>query len=154
MADTPPVSAQTPAEKVRTFPQAPGVYLMKDAAGAVIYIGKAKNLRSRAGHYFLAEAAVDPRTRELVKVIADIDYIPCETEVDALLKEARLIKDVRPKFNKDLKDGKSFPYLQIRTREEFPRVEITRTPRRRGVRLYGPFTSATNLRAAVQVLQK
>ncbi len=143
-----------PHEKVRTFPHAPGVYLMKDAAGTVIYVGKAKNLRSRAGSYFLKEAAENLRTAELVKQIRDIDFIPTETEVDALLKENRLIKDIRPKFNKDLKDGKSYPYLQIRVREEFPRVEVTRTPRRAGVRLYGPFTSATNLRAAVNVLQR
>ena len=120
-----------PNEKVKTFPQTPGVYLMKDHAGNVIYVGKAKNLRSRAGSYFLKEAAENLRTCELVQHIRDIDYIPCETEVDALLREARLIKDIQPKFNKDLKDDKSFPYLQIRVREEFPRVEFTRTPRQR-----------------------
>lgn len=143
-----------PAEKVKTFPLTPGVYLLKDASGEVIYIGKAKSLRSRASHYFTKDAAENSRTADLVKQVADIDYIPTETEVDALLKEARLIKDIRPKFNRDLKDDKSFPYLQIRTREEFPRVEFTRTPRRRGVRLFGPFTSANSLRAAVQVLQR
>ncbi len=143
-----------PSEKVKTFPTTPGVYLMKDDRGTVIYIGKAKNLRSRAGSYFLKEAAENIRTSELVKHIADLDFIPCETEVDALLREARLVKDIRPRFNKDLKDGKSFPYLQIRVREEFPRVEITRTPRRKGVKLYGPFTSVGSLRAAVQVLQR
>lgn len=156
----PPLSLQTPdtrptaAEKVRTFPQTPGVYLMKDDHGNVIYVGKAKNLRSRAGSYFLKEAAENLRTAELVKQIRDIDFILTETEVDALLKENRLIKDIRPKFNKDLKDGKSYPYLQIRVREEYPRVEITRTPRRRGVRLYGPFTSVKSLKAAVNVLQR
>ena len=143
-----------PAEKVKTFPQSPGVYLMKDGRGDVIYVGKAKNLRSRASHYFTKEAAENLRTCELVKHIADLDFIPTDTEVDALLKENRLVKDIRPKFNKDLKDGKSFPYLQIRTREEFPRVEITRTPRRRGVRLYGPFTSASSLKEAMYVLQR
>ena len=143
-----------PSEKVKTFPHTPGVYLMKDAAGTVIYIGKAKSLRSRAGSYFNKEAAIDLRTCELVKQIADIDFIPCESEVDALLRESRLIKDIRPKFNKDLKDGKSFPYLQIRTREEFPRVEVTRTPRRRGVRLYGPFLSKSKLKDAMNVLQR
>ena len=143
-----------PSEKVKTFPHSPGVYLMKDAAGNVIYVGKAKSLRSRAGSYFLKDAAVEQRTAELVKQIADIDYIPCATEIDALLREARLIKDIRPKFNRDLKDGKSFPYLQIRTREEFPRVEVTRQPRRKGVRLYGPFTSKTQLKDAVGVLQR
>jgi excinuclease ABC subunit C len=150
MSDTP----LPPAEKVKTFPLTPGVYLMKDVTGNVIYVGKAKALRSRAGSYFHKEAATDPRTCELVKHIADIDFIPCETEVDALLREARLVKDIRPKFNRDLKDGKSFPYIQIRTREEFPRVEITRTPRRRGVRLYGPFLSKAKLKDAVNVLQK
>jgi excinuclease ABC subunit C len=143
-----------PAEKVKTFPTTPGVYLMKDAAGGVLYVGKAKSLRSRASHYFTKEATENDRTRELVKHIADIDCIPTDTEVDALLMEARLVKDIQPRFNVDLKDDKSFPYLQIRTREEFPRVEFTRTPRRKGVRLYGPFTSARSLRAAIQVLQR
>jgi len=143
-----------PNEKVKTFPTTPGVYLMKDDRGNVIYIGKAKNLRSRASHYFSAEAIVNLRTCELVKHICDIDFVPTETEVDALLYESRLVKDLQPKFNKDLKDDKSFPYLQIRIREEFPRVEVTRTPRRKGVKLYGPFTSARNLRGAMQVLQR
>lgn len=156
----PPVSSQTDdprpsaADKVRTFPQTAGVYLMKDDAGTVIYVGKAVNLRSRAGSYFTAEAARDLRTRELVKHIRDIDFIPADNGVDALLKEARLIKDIRPRFNKELKDGKTYPYLQIRTREEYPRVTITRNPRRKGVRLYGPFTSKTSLKEALIVLQK
>src|SRR5947209_244727 len=143
-----------PAEKVKTFPTTPGVYLMKDAQGLVIYIGKAKSLRNRAASYFCQPAAVDRRTAELVKHIADIDFIQTDTEVDAILMEARLVKDTQPRFNKDLKDDKSFPYLQIRIREEFPRVEFTRTPRRRGVKLYGPFTSAKGLRHAMNVLQR
>src|SRR4030095_14487149 len=92
--------------------------------------------------YFTAQAAEDRRTAELVKHIADIDFIPTDTDVDAPLRQARLVKDIRPRFNSDLKDDKTFPYLQIRPREEFPRVEFTRKPRRRGVTLYGPFTSA------------
>src|SRR5207249_10225673 len=89
-----------------------------------------------------------------VKLIADIDFLEADTEVDALLLEARLVKDIQPRFNVDLKDNKTFPYLQIRMREDFPRVEFTRTPRRKGVKLYGPFTSAKSLRAALQVLQR
>jgi excinuclease ABC subunit C len=143
-----------PEEKVKNFPHSPGVYLMKDRQGIVLYVGKAKNLRHRAGHYFTKAAAEDPRTADLVKLIADIDFLPAETEVDALLLEARLVKDVQPRFNIDLKDDKSFPYLQIRMREDFPRVEFTRMPRRRGVKLYGPFTSAKSLRQAMQVLQR
>src|SRR4029077_4232196 len=98
--------------------------------------------------------AEDRRTAELIKHIADIDFIPTDTEVDALLREARLVKDIRPRFNTDLKDDKTSPYLQIRIREEFPRVEFTRKPRRRGVKLYGPFTSAKTLRRAIRVLQR
>jgi excinuclease ABC subunit C len=150
----PPAEPQSPAEKVRQFPHEPGVYLIKDADGRVIYIGKARSLRNRAATYFTAAAAQDVRTAELVKHIADIDFLPSGTEVDALLMEARLVKDIQPRFNKELKDDKSFPYLQIRTREDFPRVEFTRKPRSRGVKLYGPFTSARSLRLAIQVLQK
>ncbi len=143
-----------PAEKVKTFPTTPGVYLMKDDGEKVIYVGKAKNLRSRAGSYFTKEAAESDRTRELVKHIADIEFIPCEDEVQALLMESRLVKDLLPRFNIELKDDKSYPYLQIRTREEYPRVEITRRPRRKGVKLYGPFKSAKSLRAVLKVLQR
>ena len=142
------------AEKVRSFPHAPGVYLMKDAAGRVIYVGKAKDLRNRAGSYFLKAAAEDPRTARLVQEIRDVDYLEAESEVDALLVEARLIKDIQPRFNQDLKDDKTFPYLEIYTREDFPRVAFTREPKDRGTRLYGPFASASGLRGAIQVLQK
>jgi len=143
-----------PAEKVKQFPAGPGVYLMKDAQGRVLYAGKAKNLRNRAGHYFTKAAAEDHRTRDLVPLIADVDFLPAESEVDALLMEARLVKYIQPRFNVELKDDKTFPYLQIRLREEYPRVEFTRAPRRKGVKLYGPFTSAKSLRYALRVLQR
>ena len=142
------------AEKARTLPHKPGVYLMKDAAGRVIYVGKAKDLRNRAGSYFLKAAAEDSRTAQLVREIRDIDYLEAESEVDALLMEARLVKDILPKYNRDLRDDKTFPYLEIHTHEEFPRVGITRTPRDRGTRLFGPFTNTRGLRGALQVLQK
>ena len=142
------------ATKVKSFPTGPGVYLMKDGAGRVIYVGKAKNLRARASSYFLRAAAEDRRTAELVREIRDIDYLEAESEVDALLMESRLVKDVQPRFNSDLKDDKTFPYLQITTHEDYPRVEFTRTPRHKGVKLYGPFTSAGSLRGAIVVLQR
>ena len=142
------------AEKVRSFPQTPGVYLMKDDAGRVIYVGKAKSLRSRAGSYFLKAAAEDPRTARLVVDIRDIDYLDAESEIDALLMEARLIKDIQPKYNRDLRDDKTFPYLEITTREDFPRVRFTRAPKARGTKLYGPFTNPRALRGAIQLLQK
>lgn len=143
-----------PSEKVRTFPTGPGCYLMKDAEGRVIYVGKAVNLRSRAGSYFTKAAEIERRTADLVTEIADIDFIETDSEVDALLMEARLIKDIQPRFNSLLKDDKTFPYLQITTREDFPRIEFTRTPESKGVKLYGPFTSAGQLRGTIAVLQK
>ncbi|MCA9204792.1 MAG: excinuclease ABC subunit UvrC [Planctomycetales bacterium] len=142
------------AAKVRLFPRAPGVYLFKDSVGRVIYVGKAKTLRSRAGSYFLPAASEEYRTATWVHEIADADYVECESEVDALLMESRLIKDIQPRHNKELKDDKTFPYLQITTHEDFPRVEVTRKPRDRGVKLYGPFASAGALRGAIQVLQR
>lgn len=153
-SSVPPADRVEPREKVKQFPAGPGVYLIKDCHGRVIYVGKAKNLRNRAGHYFSQAAVEDRRTADLVKLIADIDCLTADSEVDALLMEARLIKDIQPSFNVDLKDDKTFPYLQIRMREDFPRVEFTRSPRRRGVKLYGPFTSARGLRQAIQVLQR
>ncbi len=127
-----PPNSSLAVEKVRGFPHKPGVYLMKDRAGRVIYVGKAKDLRNRAGSYFLKAAAEDARTARLVQEIRDIDYLEADSEVDALLVEARLIKDIQPKYNQDLKDDKTFPYLEIHSDEDFPRVEFTREPSARG----------------------
>ena len=150
-ADTPQLP---PHEKVKQFPTTPGIYLMKDELGRVIYVCKAVNLRSRASSYFTEAAAVDRRTADLIPEIHDIDFLTTDSEVDALLLEARLIKDIQPRFNTELKDDKTFPYLQITTHEDFPRVEFTRTPKERGAKLYGPFTSAKKLRGTISVLQK
>jgi excinuclease ABC subunit C len=141
-------------DKLRKLPTGPGVYLMRDALGRVIYIGKAVNLRNRVASYFNAAAETDRRTADLVPAIHDVEFIETESEVDALLLEARLVKDTQPRFNQELKDDKTFPYLEIYVREDFPRVEFTRKPRPRGTKLYGPFTSAKKLRATIGVLQK
>jgi excinuclease ABC subunit C len=155
MSETPtPAVTTTPAEKVKAFPNSPGIYLMKDVQGRVIYIGKAKNLRARAGSYFQKSSAQDRRICDWIDEVADVDHLPTDSEVDALLMEARLIKDIQPKYNHDLKDDKSFPYLQITTGEDFPRVNFTREPRDSGVKLYGPFPRAKSLRGAIQVLQR
>ncbi len=142
------------ADRVRHFPQSPGVYLMKDRQGRVIYIGKAKNLRARASSYFLKGAAEEMRTASWVHEIADADFVESESEFDALLMESRLIKDIQPKHNKEQKDDKSFPYLQITTREDFARVALTREPKSHGAKLYGPFAGAGSLRGAIQILQR
>jgi excinuclease ABC subunit C len=149
-----PSSTSCPADKAKQFPTTAGLYLMKDAQGRVIYIGKAKNLRSRASSYFHKAATDDRRIADWISEVCDIEYLASDSEVDALLMEARLIKDIQPKYNRDLKDDKTFPYLQITTGEDFPRVNFTREPRDRGVKLYGPFPRAKSLRGAIQVLQR
>src|SRR5947208_13469061 len=102
MADPQPPSepeALPPDQKVKQFPTTPGVYLMKDAQGRVLYVGKAKNLRSRAGSYFQKTAADDPRIKDWIGEVADVDFLEAESEVDAVLLEARLVKDIQPKHN-------------------------------------------------------
>jgi len=146
-------------QKLCELPTDPGVYLFKDAAGVVLYVGKAKSLRSRVSSYFQPSADL-PATRGpeinrmVAELVADVDVLVCDSEVDALLHENRLIKDIQPRFNERLKDDKSFPYLQITTGEDFPRVAITREPKSRGARLYGPFVSVNDLRAALPLMQR
>jgi excinuclease ABC subunit C len=133
-------------EKIRGFPTGPGLYLMKDSADKVLYIGKAKNLRSRAGSYFQPStdlvATRGPMIAEMIGKVVGVDYLETPNEVDALLSEARLIKDIRPPYNSDLVDSKTFPYLEITTADDFPGVYITRKPRPHGSRLFGPFAGA------------
>src|SRR5262245_17072155 len=145
-------------DKIRSFPKTPGVYLMKDGKGVVIYVGKANDLRARVGSYFQDSAdrlkLRGPEIAHMVSLVCDIDFLDCETEVDALLQENRLIKDIQPRFNERLRDDKSFPYLEITTNQEFPGVYVTRKPQVKGTKLYGPFTSAAGVRDAVNALQK
>ncbi|MCH7885166.1 MAG: excinuclease ABC subunit UvrC [Planctomycetes bacterium] len=140
------------------LPKTPGVYLMKDAEGRVLYVGKAKDLRSRVGSYFQPSADLlntrGPDICRMIEKVREIDFLECDTEVDAILKESRLIKDIQPPHNAMLKDGKSFPYLEITTGDDFPAVYVTRTPRLKGSKLYGPFTSASAIRDAVNALQR
>jgi excinuclease ABC subunit C len=145
--------------KAGELPDEPGVYLFKDAKGVVLYIGKAKSLRSRVMSYLqpgarLTQSRGPEIERMIAKLVADVDVLVCESEVDALLLESRLIKDIQPRFNERQKDDKSFPYLQISTREDFPRVQITRRPQSRGAKLYGPFVHVSELRAALPLLQR
>lgn len=141
----------------RKLPKEPGVYLMKDAEDRVVYIGKASRLADRVSSYFLPSTDLGVTKQPMLDVIVDFDTIECEGEWEALLTENRLIKDVRPRFNVQLTDDKSFPYLAITMRDEFPGVFITRAPgdpEFRGAKIFGPFTSVAALRDAVQLLQR
>ena len=143
--------------KARTLPKVAGVYLMKDAEGRVIYVGKAGILPNRVASYFVPSADLGPRKHPMLDLIHDLDTIPCEGEWEALLMESRLIKDLHPHFNDRMTDDKTFPYLVVTMRDDFPGVFITRdpaAPQFRGARVFGPFTSSGSLRHAVQVLQR
>ena len=142
------------AEKAKALPKSPGVYLMKDDKGRVIYIGKAASLRDRVSSYFQPATKLEQRKAGLRDDVADFDFIQTDSEVEALLAENRLIKDIQPKFNARLLDDKTFPYLMITTGEDFPGVYVTREPKTKGVKLYGPFTSVYALKEAVTHLQK
>lgn len=145
-------------ERIKEFPTGPGLYFMKDEHDVVLYIGKAKNLRSRAGSYFQDSADLmasrGPKIVEMLNKVASVDYLEAANEVDATLQEARLIKDVRPVYNTRLMDDKTFPYLEITTREAFPGVYITRNPKDSRSRMFGPFTSGHDLQQVLVVLQK
>lgn len=154
---TPPERLAWLIAKARSLPRTPGVYLMKDAAEHVVYVGKARSLRSRVGSYFVGSTDLGPKKQPMLDVIVDFDVIECEGEWEALLMESRLIKDLRPRFNTLLTDDKTFPYLAITTREDYPGVYITRTPgdeQFRGATILGPFTSVHALRESVQLLQR
>jgi excinuclease ABC subunit C len=146
-------------DKAAALPTGPGVYLFKDAAGVVLYVGKAKSLRSRVASYLQPSADLrasrGPEIERMVAELAvDVDVLECDSEVDALLRENRLIKDIQPRFNERLKDDKTFPYLQITTAEDFPAASITRAPQPEGAKLYGPFVSPADLRAALPLMQR
>ena len=141
-------------EKARFLPESPGVYLMKDTRGVVIYVGKSRSLKGRVGSYFVPSADLGRGKQRLLQFVADFDILPCDSEVQALLTESRLIKDIHPRFNSLMMDDKSFPNLEITSRDDYPGVYITRQPHATGTKLYGPFTSSSGLREAIQFLQR
>ncbi|MEX2672571.1 MAG: excinuclease ABC subunit UvrC [Phycisphaeraceae bacterium] len=145
------------AAKARALPKVPGVYLMKDDRERVIYVGKARVLPNRVRTYFQASADLGPKNMTMLAQVNDFDTLECETEWEALLAENRLIKDLRPRYNIRLTDDKSFPYLAITTREDFPGVYITRAPgdpQFRGAKIFGPFISGYALRESIKLLQR
>ena len=141
------------SEKAKALPKTPGVYLMKDAAGRVIYVGKSASLRDRVGSYFLSSTKLERKKLGLLEYVVDFDFIETDSEVEALLAENRLIKDIQPRYNARLLDDKTFPYLMITVKDDFPGIFITRVPQP-DAKLWGPFTSVYALKEAVTLLQK
>src|SRR5712671_6191261 len=128
-------------EKAAQLPLSPGVYLYKDAHGKVIYVGKAKSLRSRVRSYFADDRVEDAKTDTLVAEACDVDYILVDNEKEALALENNLIKQWKPRFNILLRDDKTYPYVKL-TSEKYPRVYVTRRLRKDGAIYYGPFLPA------------
>src|SRR3989339_1267637 len=137
--------------KITRFPRTSGVYFMKNASGKIIYVGKANNLRFRVRSYF--HGALDVKTQSLMREVNHIAYSKTASDLDALLLEARLVRELKPKYNIQLTDDKSFPLLAV-TKEEFPRVFITRERGKNNIVYYGPFISSSDLRGAFRTLQR
>jgi excinuclease ABC subunit C len=135
-----------------SIPESPGVYRFRDERGRVIYVGKAKNLRSRLNSYFADFVGMHPRTQSMVRSAAAVDWTVVGTEVEALQLEYSWIKEFDPRFNVRYRDDKSYPYLAVTMDEEYPRVMVMRGARRRGVRYFGPYSHAWAIRETVDTL--
>jgi excinuclease ABC subunit C len=143
-----------PREKAAQLPDSPGVYIFKDASGAVIYVGKATSLRSRARSYFLESRWIDAKTGSLAREIADLDTVVVDNPREALALEYSLIKRYRPKFNIMLRDDKTYPYIKLTAAEKYPRVYFTRRVKKDGSLYFGPFFPASLARRILQFIHK
>lgn len=141
------------AEKLDKLPQKPGVYMMKDAAGRIIYVGKAKVLRNRVRQYFQSSANHSVKTAVMVSKICDLDYIICDSEMEALVLESNLIKENKPRYNILLKDDKHYPYIKITMNEEYPRMLFVRRIENDGARYFGPYPSGYSIKETMELLK-
>ena len=135
------------------LPTSPGVYLMKDDAGQVIYVGKAINLRNRVRSYFQSSRNHSPKVSRMVERIADIDYLVTGSELEALILECNLIKKHRPHYNVRLRDDKTYPFIRVTVNEPYPRIFMTRTVVRDGSRYFGPYTDVPAVRETLRMLK-
>lgn len=140
--------------KLRHMPTRPGVYQFKDAAGEILYIGKAKSLRARVRSHFAVDGATSLKNVEMLRRVADVDTIVVGSEAEALLLEANLIKEHRPRFNIQLRDDKRYPYIKVTMQEPFPRVYVTRRLANDGGRYFGPYTEVGAMRHALEVIKR
>ena len=141
-------------QRLQATPERPGVYLMKDARGTVLYVGKASVLRNRLRTYFGSPSNQPNKTRRLMGHVHDFEYIVTDTEAEALILENTLIKRYKPRYNARLKDDKTYPYLKIDLNEEFPRVYITRRVAKDGARYFGPFATANTVRKSMDLVKR
>ena len=140
--------------KLRGLPDTTGCYLFKDARGRVLYVGKAKSLRSRVRSYFQKSAHPDPRTAAMVGKVADLDLLVTDSETEALILEANLVREHKPRYNVSLKDDKRYPYLKVTTNEPFPRLLVVRRVARDGATYFGPYTNVSAMRRTVKLISR
>jgi len=140
-------------EKLENLPTHPGVYQFKNATGEVLYVGKAVNLRNRVRQYFQKSYRPDRRRMAMVSKIKDVELIVTDSEVEALILETTLIKKIKPRYNIDLKDDKTFPYIVV-TNEPFPRVFATRRVVRDGSKYFGPYTEVKNMHSSLKLIRE
>jgi len=140
--------------KLANLPKKPGVYMMKDKAGKIIYIGKAKILKNRVSSYFHSRAGHDPKTAILVSKIHDVDLLVTDSEIEALILEANLVKEHKPRYNVSLKDDKRYPYIRFTLNEPFPRLMVVRRVANDGARYFGPYTNVTGMRRTLRFLMR
>ncbi|WP_213951106.1 excinuclease ABC subunit UvrC [Tepidanaerobacter syntrophicus] len=141
-------------EKIAEFPEKPGVYIMKDKRGRIIYIGKAVSLKNRVRSYFQSPKNLPVKVASMVPKIENIEYIVTDSEVEALILECNLIKFNRPKYNILLRDDKQYPYIKIATSQPFPRLEVVRRVKKDGARYFGPYADVGAMREAIDVINK
>ena len=141
-------------EKLKGIPGLPGVYLMKDKKGTILYIGKAMSLRKRVSSYFRRDPNISGRIKIMVGKVADISFFVTASEAEALITESAFIKKHKPRYNVALKDDKSYPYLKLTANEDFPRLFITRRKTNDGALYYGPYTDVKLLRQALIIMKK
>ena len=140
--------------QVHSLPERPGVYIMRDARGDVIYIGKATRLRDRVRSYFGSSRSLEPKVRALAEVVRVIEHVVTRNEAEALHLEATLVKRHQPIYNVRLKDDKHYPYLKVDVQHPWPRVTITRRVEHDGARYFGPYASAGSVRRTLDVVKK
>ncbi len=141
-------------EKLKTLPMSPGVYLMKDRDGNIIYVGKSKVLKSRVSSYFINSKSHTVKTVKMVDNVYDFDYMLTDSEVEALILECNLIKEYMPKYNILLKDDKQYPYIKITVKEPYPRIFMTRRLVKDGSKYFGPYMSASNTKETLEIIKK
>ena len=137
--------------KLGNLPKNPGIYQFKDKNGKIIYVGKAKNLRNRVRSYFVSRP-VGPRLERMISLIDDVEVINTDSEVESLILEMNMIKQLKPRYNVNLKDDKSFPYIII-TKEPYPRVFPTRKKRSDGSKYFGPYTDVGSMKYSLKMLR-